>query len=349
MGLLALQSWRWFCRGRHWPAQIGVAASTTQVRTAAVFTTTDGVMRAPDTSRSGGRPIRRIADQPYLLLSLTSLFWAGNVVVARFVTGHIPPVALAFFRWSGAFLVLLPFAFKYLRADWPRIRARLPMMVLLAATGIGAYNTIAYYGLQYTTALNALLIQSAGPLFVAFWSLVLFRTRLTLAQAIGILISLTGVLVIIARGDFGTLLGVGFNKGDLFFLLALMIFCIYSALMPYRPQMHPLAFLSFATGCGALLNVPFVIWEAASGRVTVFDAETVLTLVYVIIFPSILAYLCYNRGVELIGANRSAPFYHLIPVFGSVLAIGFLGEQPQLFHLIGYGLVLAGVFIAARR
>jgi len=306
-------------------------------------------MRAPDSRRSGDGPIRRFADQPYLLLSLTSLFWAGNVVVARFVTGHVPPVTLAFLRWCGAFLVLLPFAFKYVRTDWPKIRANLPMMVLLAATGIGAYNTIAYYGLQYTSALNALLIQSAGPLFVAFWSLVLFRTRLTLAQGLGILTSLTGVLVIIARGDVGALMTIGFNKGDLYFLLALMIFCIYSALMPYRPQMHALAFLGFATGCGALLNVPFVVWEVMSGHTTVFDAETGMTLFYVIIFPSVLAYLCYNRGVELIGANRSAPFYHLIPVFGSVLAIAFLGERPQLFHFVGYGLVLAGVFIAARK
>jgi len=128
-----------------------------------------------------------------------------------------------------------------------------------------------------------------------------------------------------------------------------MIFGIYSALMPYRPRMHPLAFLSFATGCGALLNVPFVIWEVMSGHTTVFDAETGLTLFYVIIFASVLAYLCYNLCVELIGANSSAPFYHLIPVFGSVVAIAFLGERPQLFHIVGYALVLAGVFIAARK
>ena len=193
------------------------------------------------------------------------------------------------------------------------------------------------------------MIRSAGPLFVAFWSLVLFRTHLTLTQALGILSSLAGVLVIIARGDFAALLAVGFNKGDLYFLLALMIFCIYSALRPYWPQMHPLAFLGFATGSGAVLNIPFVIWEVSSGHTTVFDRETALTLFYVALFPSVLAYLCYNRGVELIGANRSAPFYHLIPVFGSVLAIVFLGEQPQLFHAVGYALVLAGVFIAARK
>jgi len=306
-------------------------------------------MRAPDVHRSSGGPLRRLADQPYLLLSLTSLFWAGNVVLARYVAGHVPPVALAFIRWTGAFIVLLPFALPYLRTDWPAIRRNFPMMVLLAATGIGAYNTIAYYGLQYTTALNALLIQSAGPLFVALWSLVLFRTRLTAAQAVGILTSLAGVLVIIARGDLEALTSVGFNKGDLLFALALMIFCIYSAIMPYRPKMHALSFLGFTTGCGALLNIPFVIWEAASGQTVVFDTETLLTLGYVIIFPSLLAYLCYNRGVELIGANRSAPFYHLIPVFGSVLAIVFLGEQPKLFHVVGYALVLTGVFIAARK
>ena len=294
-------------------------------------------------------PVRWLTNQPYLLLSLTSLFWAGNVVVARFVTGHIPPVTLAFLRWTGAFLVLLPFAFKYIYADWNKIRANLPMMVLLAATGIGAYNTIAYYGLQYTTALNALLIQSAGPRFVAFWSLVLFRSHLTLAQAIGILTSLAGVLVIIARGDFVALQTIGFNKGDLYFLLALMIFCIYSALMPHRPNLHPLAFLGFTTGVGALVNVPFAVWESASGYTLSLDTETLMTLAYVIVFPSVLAYLCYNRGIEMIGANRSAPFYHLIPVFGSVLAIGFLGEQPKLFHLVGYALVLLGVFIAARK
>jgi drug/metabolite transporter (DMT)-like permease len=157
------------------------------------------------------------------------------------------------------------------------------------------------------------------------------------------------VLTIIARGDLEALSAVDFNKGDLIFGGALMIFCIYSALMPHRPNLHPLAFLGFTTGVGALVNVPFVIWESASGYTMSLDTETLLTLAYVIVFPSVLAYLCYNRGIELIGANRSAPFYHLIPVFGSVLAIGFLGEEPKLFHLIGYALVLLGVFIAARR
>jgi drug/metabolite transporter (DMT)-like permease len=306
-------------------------------------------MTTPDETRRSLPLLGWLASQPYLLLSLTSLFWAGNVVLGRFVAGHVPPIALATLRWAGAFLLILPFAWPHMKREWPAFRANLPMLILLAVTGIGAYNTIAYIGLQYTSALNALLIQSAGPLFVALWSLMLFRTRLTVAQALGIAISLGGVLTIIARGDLEALSGVDFNKGDLIFGGALMIFCIYSALMPYRPNLHALAFLGFTTGVGALVNVPFAIWEAARGYTLSLDTETLLTLAYVIVFPSVLAYLCYNRGIELIGANRSAPFYHLIPVFGSVLAIGFLGEEPKLFHLIGYALVLLGVFIAARR
>jgi len=261
----------------------------------------------------------------------------------------VPPIALATLRWGGAFLVILPFAWPHMMREWQVIPSNLPMLILLAITGIGAYNTVAYIGLQYTSALNALLIQSAGPLFVAFWSLVLFRTRLSWAQALGIVMSLGGVLTILARGDVEALSAVDFNKGDLIFGGALMIFCIYSALMPYRPRLHALAFLGFTSGVGALVNVPFAIWEASRGYTASLDGETLLTLAYVILFPSVFAYLCYNRGVELIGANRSAPFYHLIPVFGSVLAIGFLGEEPKLFHLIGYGLVLLGVFIAARK
>ena len=306
-------------------------------------------MTAPDQTQRSLPLLGWLANQPYLLLSLTSLFWAGNVVLGRYVAGHVPPITLATIRWCGAFLLILPFAWFHLKRDWGTIRKHIPILLVLSVTGIGAYNTIAYVGLQYTSALNALLIQSSGPLFIAFWSLLLFRTRLTWAQALGIAISLAGVLTIIARGDPEALSAVDFNKGDLIFAGALMIFCIYSAIAPHRPSMHPLAFLGFTTGVGALVNVPFALWEGLGGYTMSFDTETLLTLAYVIVFPSTLAYLCYNRGVELIGANRSAPFYHLIPVFGSVLAIGFLGEEPRLFHLVGYALVLLGVFVAARR
>src|ERR1700692_3576988 len=148
-------------------------------------------------------PVRWLNNQPYLLLSLSSLFWAGNIVLARYVAGHVPPMTLSCVRWIGAFLMLLPFARPHLRHDWRALRARLPLIVVLSATGFAFNNALSYWALQYTQALNALLIQSSGPLFVALWSLALFGVRLTCAPLAGIAISLAGVLTFILRGEFG--------------------------------------------------------------------------------------------------------------------------------------------------
>jgi drug/metabolite transporter (DMT)-like permease len=293
-------------------------------------------------------PLHRLNNQPYLLLSLTSLFWAGNIVLARYVAGHVPPMTLSCVRWIGAFSMLLPFAWPHLKRDWPALREKLPLMVTLSATGFALNNALSYWALQYTEALNALLIQSAGPLFVALWSL-MFGVRLTWAQIAGIAISLLGVLVIILRGDFGALGNIQFNKGDVMFAGALLAFGLYAALMTRRPKTHQLSLISFTMGCGALLLLPFSVWEISTGFTPKPDTLTIATLIYVVIFPSALAYLFFNRGIALIGPNRAAPFFHLVPVFGSAMAILLLGEQPRLFHLIGYVLVLAGVVIASRQ
>jgi drug/metabolite transporter (DMT)-like permease len=290
-----------------------------------------------------------LANQPYLLLSLTSLFWAGNIVLGRAVAGHIPPVTLSCVRWIGAMLLMLPVAWPHLRRDWRKLRAHWKLMVVLSATGFAINNVLSYWGLQYTQALNALLMQSSGPLFVALWSLLLFGVRLTWTQAIGIGLSLLGVLTIILRGDFAALAQVEFNRGDLMVAGALCAFGMYSALMPKRPATHPLSLIIVTTAGGALLLLPLAIWEFAAGVRPSADWVTITSLAYVVIFPSALAYLCFNRGVALIGPNRSAPFLHLMPVFGSVMAIVLLGEKPELFHLAGYAMVIAGVFIAARR
>lgn len=294
-------------------------------------------------------PASWLMDKPYLLLSLASLFWAGNIVLGRFIAADFPPMALSVLRWGCACLMILPFAWPHLHADWPVIRRNLPLFTLLSLTGLAGYNAIAYLGLQSTQALNALLIQSSGPLFVALWSLVLLGIRLTWPQTIGICISLLGVLTILSRGHPEALAAIHLNKGDLLFTLGMIVFGVYSVLAMKRPAIHPLSFIAFASGYGTLLLLPALIVEVLSGHHPALSVDNALTLAYVAIFPSILSYLFFNRGVELIGANRAAPFFHLIPVFGSVMAIAFLGERPQLFHAIGYALVLAGVVIAARR
>ena len=288
-----------------------------------------------------------IANQPYLLLCITTACWAGNAIVGRLAAGHIPPVTLGFLRWSIAFTLILPFAWKHLKRDWPAIRGKLGIMILISVAGIGMFNTLQYWSLEYTTALNALLLQSAGPLIVAIWSLILLGVRLTLAQAIGVLLSLGGVLIILMHGDLTALSNISFNKGDLIFLFAMVVFSLYSVLTLKRPAIHGLSSATFTFGAGAACLIPLLIWELLTRPVAALNAQNLLSVIYVSIFPSIIAYLCFNRGVQLIGANRAAPFFHMVPVFGAVMAIVFLGEHPQPYHLIGFALVLTGVYVAS--
>ncbi|CCD86288.1 putative transport protein; permease of the drug/metabolite transporter (DMT) superfamily [Bradyrhizobium sp. ORS 285] len=293
-------------------------------------------------------PLAWLNNQPYLLLTLASLFWAGNIVLARYVAGHVPPLTLSCIRWIGTFLMLWPFARQHLVRDWRTLLANWPLLLVLALTGFAINNALSYWAMQYTQALNGLLIQSSAPLFVALWSLVLFGVRLTAAQFAGIAMSLTGVLVILLRGDLGALAAIQFNRGDLMFAGALLVFGIYSAVMTRRPAVHQLSLIASCTALGALLLLPLAAWEYSSGFVLQLDLLSVLTLGYVVVFASTLAYLFFNRGIGLIGPNRAAPFLHLVPLFGSVLAILLLGEELKPFHLGGYALVIAGVVIASR-
>jgi drug/metabolite transporter (DMT)-like permease len=306
-------------------------------------------MSASDQTSNAAVSSGWLANQPYLLLSITTMCWAGNAIVGRLAAGHIPPVTLSFLRWSLAFLIILPFAWKHLVRDRAAIRAGLGTMIVISVTGIGAFNTLQYWALEYTSALNTLLLQSAGPLIVAVWSLILLGVRLSLVQALGVVVSLTGVLVILLHGDLTTLTSIEFNKGDIIFMVALVTFGFYSVLMRKRPAIHGLSFAAFTFGCGAACLIPLLIWELVSRPVMALNTTNLLSLFYVAVFPSTLAYLCWNRGIHLIGANRAAPFFHLVPLFGAVMAMVFLGERPQPFHIVGFALVLMGVFVASRK
>src|SRR6266404_659214 len=235
-------------------------------------------MSASSEPTSNARSGNWIANQPYLLLSITALCWAGNAIVGRLAAGHIPPVTLSFLRWSLAFLIILPFAWKHLVRDWAAIRSRLGIMIVLSVTGIGAFNTLQYWALEHTQALNTLLLQSAGPLIVAVWSLILLGVRLTLAQACGIMLSLAGVLVILLHGDLTTLKNIDFNKGDLIFIMALAIFALYSVLSLKRPAIHGLSFVAFTFGAGAACLIPLFISELFTRPLMQLDTANLLTL-----------------------------------------------------------------------
>ncbi|HWV41239.1 DMT family transporter [Pseudorhodoplanes sp.] len=286
--------------------------------------------------------------QAYLLVCLTYLMWSLNIVLGRHIAGVIPPVTLGFIRWAIGAVILLPFAWPYLKRDWPAIRSHIPILSLLGVTGTTGYAIPSYWGLQYTLAINGLLIQCTMPMVIGLMSYLLVGDRLNRWQVVGIVVSFIGVVVILTRGDPDVLHSISFNRGDLWFLLAMLIFALYSPLLRKRPAIHPISFLAITAILGTLWVLPLVAWEVSHLGIPSFDAHRIAVVMYMAIFPSLIAYICYNRGVQLLGPNPVAALYPLIIVFGSIQAMLFLGEVPQWFHFVGTVFIVGGVLLATR-
>ena len=300
----------------------------------------------------GGAALRgltgtRLWHAPWVVLALANLLWAGNIVLARGVAELVPPVALAYWRWTGAFVLSLPFAWRHLRRDAPVLARHWRMMLLLSATGIATYNTMSYIALDQTTALNVLLLQSVQPVLIIIWAMLLFAEWPSPRQAAGVLVSLAGVAVIAGRGSAAVLIGLRLNPGDVWILAGLVIYGIYCVMLRRRPSVHPISFLSAAMGIGSMMMLPFYLAELASGARIHAGAHAFLAMGYMAIFPSFIAYLLFNRGIELIGAARAGQSMHLMPLFGSLLAVVFLGEHFRAYHAAGIALIAAGILLAS--
>jgi drug/metabolite transporter (DMT)-like permease len=281
------------------------------------------------------------------LLMLGSLFWAGSIVVGRAAAAEVPPSLFTVLRWGGALLIVAPLAVPHLRRDWPALWRRKGRVVGLAVVGVGASNNLAYHGLHQTTAINALLLNSATPLFILAVAYLLFRERPSPRQLAAILISVAGVAVIAAEGSWTVLLALRFNPGDVLVTLGVLSYAIYSATLRLRPRVHPLSFLcvSMAIG-GVAAMLPFAVIEWLQGARLDPTPGAFAALIYSAVFPAFLSYLFFNRGVELIGATRAGQYIHLMPVFGIVLAVVFLGEAVHPYHLVGIVLIAAGLWLA---
>jgi len=293
--------------------------------------------------------MRKFKDRPYLLLTLAVLFWSGNFILGRAFHNDIPPVALSFWRWVGAALLVTVPALPHLRRDRRALYQHWQVILLLATLGIAAFNTLAYSGLQYTEAINAFLLQSLMPVLIVLLSFMLFRERVTKLQIVGILVSLCGAVAIIARGEIKILFSLSINRGDLLVFTAIVCYAGYTVMLRKRPDVHPLAFIATTFWLGSLIIVPFYLWETLTVATLELNPATIMVIGYVMVFPSIISYLCYNRGVELVGANRAGLFIHLMPVFGSLMAVFFLGEIFWWYHGLGILLIGLGIYLATRK
>jgi drug/metabolite transporter (DMT)-like permease len=293
------------------------------------------------------RSFAPIWQSAWALLALGNLFWAGNIVLGRGIAGQIPPVTLAWTRWTGAFLIAIGFAWPHLKRDAPVLLRHWPVMLLLGATGIACYNTMSYVGLTETTALNVLLLQSALPLIIIVWAFLIFGERPSIRQTAGVVLSLLGVAAIAAHGSIDALISLRLNHGDLWIVLAMAIYGIYTVMLRRRPKVHPLSFLVTAMAIGSCLILPFSLLELVHGARFAGRLTSWLAIGYIVVFPSFIAYLFFNRGVELAGATLAGQSMHLMPLFGSILAVLFLGETLHLYHAAGAALIAAGILLAS--
>lgn len=287
---------------------------------------------------------------PYVLLTLTVLFWSGNMVIGRGLREAVPPMALAFWRWAIAFLLVLPFALPHLRRQWPLLKENRVAMLLLGILGVGCYNTFAYVALQYTTATSAALINSFTPIATIALAVAFLGKRLGQLETIGIAMSFVGVLTLVSRGSVATLLGLTLNHGDLWMLLAILSWGLYTVGLQWRPQgIDPMLMLAAFTLIGLMPLIPAYVWEMSDGRSIDLTPTSVVGIVYTGVFPGFLGYVFYNAAVAAVGPSRSSQFLHLMPVFTTVLAAIFLGERPLWYHFAGIALVFAGIVLATRK
>lgn len=293
----------------------------------------------------------RLWRSPYLLLTLVALFWAGNAVVGRAARDLVPPFTLAFARWSGALILLTPFARRAVAADLPILSRHWKIVLLLGLLGIAAFNALLYSGVHFTTATNALLIQASIPPMIAIFALGLFGDRARPAQVGAMLLSAAGVIVVVCQGDPQILLRLRIGIGDGLILTASAAWALYTVLLRKRPAVHPLSFLAVTFAIGVAAMLPLATTEWMQGKAVIWGPAALGAMAYVAVFPSLIAYLLYTRGVDLIGPARAGQFVNLLPLFGAVLSVLLLGEPLRAYHLVGGVFIVAGIagFAAAGR
>ena len=286
----------------------------------------------------------------YLLLILTPMFWAGNFISARAIAPETDPLILALLRWLVALLLILPWWWPVLKREWSAMRQNLPILCWLSFWSVAVFNTMIYLGVETTTASNAAIFQAIIPVLILLLSWLFYSERVNALQGLGILLSISGVLVIVSKAELSRLLGLQMNPGDLWIMVAVVSWAIYSVTLRHRPTtVSPFGFFGFSVAFGVVALLPLAIWEQGGLVVPQWNTWVWAVVGYIAIFPSILAYLFWNRGVAEIGAATAGLFIYLIPVFGLVLAILFLNEALHGYHLVGILLIAAGILLAMIR
>lgn len=291
--------------------------------------------------------MRRTDLTPYALLTLVALFWAGNTIIGRAVHDQLPPMGLSFWRSFGAFLILLPFGW---RGVWNKRRVvadNWKILTLLGFLGMTAFSALVFVGLRYTEAINGSLIQGTLPINIILVSLIFLRSFITPRQMLGVVVAMSGLVIIVVRGDPDLLMTLRLNPGDPLIWIGVLCHALFSIFLPKRPrELSLVEFMTVAFFVGGVLTLPLHLWEMANGVYMPMNYTAVWASLVVALFPSVVAQLFWAEAIRRVGATTAGYFIYLTPVFGALMAIGLLGERFAWFHLAGIALIFMGVFLA---
>ena len=287
----------------------------------------------------------------YILLILTALFWSGNFIVGKAASIYeIPPFSLNFYRWLFAFIILFPFTYKEILENKKYILENIGFFIILGITSITIFNSIVYYSLYHTQVISGVLMISTIPVWIMFIASLLKIEKTNIFQIIGVILSLTGVICIITKADFELIKNLDFNKGDLSMVIAMFSWAIYSALLRKKTyKVSQIALLEVIIICGFVFLIPVYFIEMSLGYKVILEIPFILTLSYVVLFPGIIAFLFWIKGIAFIGANRAGVFLHLMPIFGAIMAIVIFKEKFMLYHFLGAAFIIVGIILSNRK
>jgi drug/metabolite transporter (DMT)-like permease len=287
----------------------------------------------------------------YIFLILATLFWSGNFIVGKAASiFEIPPFTLNFYRWTFAWLILAPFTLKEIILKKNYIMKNFKLILILGITSITIFNSIVYYSLNFTQVISGVLMISTIPVMIIFFSWIFKIENTNIYQIAGVFLSLSGVAVIVTKADLDILINLNFNKGDLWMVIAMFSWAMYSALLRKKNfELSQLSLLEVIISAGLILLLPAYLIEISLGKSLDINLPFLLTLTYVVLFPGLASFICWIKGIALIGSNRSGIFLHLMPIFSTILAMLIFKEKFMNFHLFGAVFIISGIFLASRK
>ena len=287
----------------------------------------------------------------YLLLVLASLFWSGNFIVGKFATlFEIPPLTLNVFRWISVWIILIPFTYKEIYKNYTYIRKNFLVISFMGVITISTFNSVVYFALNYTQVINAVLVLAVIPAVTIILSSLMKIEKTNFFQILGLILSIIGVGSIISNGDIQRIASLSFNKGDLWMLICVFTWALYSTLLKkHKFKFSQFSLIQLMVSVGVLFLIPQYFYEQSIGLEVNFNKAFFLILFYVVVFPAIAAYYCWQKGIEIIGPNRATMFIQLMPLFSAVMAIIIFKEKFELYHFVGATFIVSGIYFSNKK